>query len=188
MLRQRNQCDTLHVMADTSAPPGASAETEELVTQLRDLYDRRRQVLDDIRRGPGHADRDAILLELCGFRGMQYTEAAAAIGYTREGVARRVRPQLDALGLTGLSLFERQTAAGIDRPLKDSSVEDLRAALRPSRSGAVSKREAAAQARQLRKDMLKVMDRLHKAGMTWVDMAERLGVSVPTIQRLRGRM
>lgn len=175
---------------DIHAPPSASAETDELVRQLQTLYARHQAIREELRRGPGHSERDAVLVELCGFRGMQYTEAAQLIGYTREGVARRVRPLLDDLGVADLSPIRRQLAE-VDRPLRAQTIEELKAALKPPKGEAArTRREAGREARALTVDMRKLLDRLHRPphSLSYVSLAGRLGVSVPTLQRVRGVM
>lgn len=175
-------------MNETTAPNAASAETQELLERLRTNYARRVAVLEEIRRGIDRAERDQILLELCAFRGMQYTEAAEALGLVREAVAKRVRPLVTELGLDGLSLIERQKV-NVTRPHRRASLETLMAKLQPGAETARDAvRGAAEEARTLRESMLQDMDRLHSAGMSWVELAERMDISVPTLQRLRGTM
>lgn len=171
-------------MNDVTALSAASTETEGRLKRLRTLYDRRTKVQEEIRRGIGHADRDAILLELCAFRGMQYTEAAEHLGVVREAVGKRIRPIVTELGLDGLSLIQRQNVK-VTRPHRRKSVDDLVAQLRPEREVIEQKR---AEADQLREEILAEMDHLHAAGMSWVQMAAAMEISVPTLQRLRGTM
>jgi DNA-directed RNA polymerase specialized sigma24 family protein len=171
-------------MAKTDAPEGAPTDTDELVRQLRDLYDRRAAVLDAIHRGPLAAERDAILLELCGFRGMQYTEAAELVGFTREGIARRVRPQLEALKLEGLTPFERSVAK-VRRPLRKKDTADLVTQLRTADEG-LARRTMGDEARDLLDEMRAVLDQLKAKGMSWKAVADELGVHASTIHRLRG--
>jgi hypothetical protein len=171
-------------MNKTTAPNAASAETEELLARLRANYKRRTETLEEIRRGVGHADRDAIILELVAFRGMQFTEVAEAMGYTREGVAKRIRPTMTELGLDGLTLIQRQSAK-VTRPHRRASLDSLLAKLKPEHEQTVEK---AATAERLRLEILADLDRLHAAGMSWVQLAARLDISVPTLQRLRGAM
>lgn len=176
-------------MADTNAPPGVTTEQTERLDRIRTLMTDRQRVLDQLRWGDALPERDAVLLELCGYRDMTYTEAAALVGMTREGVARRIRPEITKLGLDGLSWSERQKV-GIDRPLKDRTADELLAALAPRPKGEARQvaRDLAKDAREMRKEMTKLIGQLKAEGMSYVEQAEHLGVSVPTIQRIRGVM
>lgn len=175
-------------MSPSNAPTGASAETKQLVRQLTRLHDERQEVLALIRRGPNADDREAILFELCGIRGMQYTEAADALGVTREAVARKVRPRLDALGLAEMTAFERSMAE-VPRPLRRFGSDELLAHLKAGTSPRNrSKRDLGAEARDLADRMTSTMSELHAAGMRWEEMAKATGISRSTLSRLRGVM
>jgi hypothetical protein len=178
-------------MNETTAPNAAPAEEEPLtraglLTRLRTTNTRRVALLEQVRRGIDRPAQDRILLELCAFRGLQYTEAAEHLGVVREAVAKRVRPLVTELGLDGLSLMQRQNAE-VRRPYKRSTTATLLAQLKPDAE--VSARYEA-EAEDLRQLMVADMDALHASGMSWVELARQLGegFSVPTIQRIRGTM
>lgn len=176
-------------MPHTDHPPTHSAEVAKLLKRLAALHTERAEVLAQLRRGSLADRRDALLFELCGFRGLTYTEAGEIIGMTREGVGRRLRPAMHRLD--GLTFAERSELTDVPRPYRarrtKALLEQLRAASDPAATSEAN-RALGETARGLREEMVAVINDPRLGHLTLGAIAGHLDISLPTLQRVRGKM
>jgi hypothetical protein len=177
-------------MPHTESSLTHSPEVTRILKRLAALHTERSEVLEQLRRGSLAERKDALLFELCGFRGLSYTEAADIVGITREGIGRRMRPLMAEYGLGGMSLAER-CVADVPRPYRTRKVDSLLDQLRESSSREATQaanRLLAEDARRLREEMLDLISHPSIGHLTLRVVADAIGISVPTLQRVRGKM
>lgn len=165
-------------MSEPDAPTRPTID--ELYGQLRALLTEREAILAD--RSGSHQDAiDAVLLELCEFRGMKIDEAATILGITHQGVSKRLVPLRERLGLTGKAWEERREIPDDRRPYQTWADADLVPELRRLvKARGESQRAQGGRAREKWAAMQAVIVQLAELGEAQDQVADRLGIDLVT--------